>query len=121
MSNAYYDLTQSAVSVYSEYISGDAGLCGKFTTNGGKLLVYFGGSGSANSDRLPIGANLLFNGEVIASAQSSPAGSTRRPFMPVMVSHIPKSKFTNFAIDLLPGTRADVNDVFSLTVVEIHG
>ncbi len=121
MSYTSFNLTQSAVSVYSEYISGDAGLCGKFTTNGGKLLVYFGGSGSANSNHLPVGANLLFNGEVVASAQSNPVGSSRRPFMPVMVSHVPKSKLTNFAIDLLPGTRADVNDVFSLTVMEIQG
>ena len=113
------NLTRQSVGSYSTYLAGNTSLTGNFTTNGGNLLIFFSGSGWHTGGG-SIGATILINGVAAGTIRSyTNEGSSHKAFVPGTFLHAPVPVgTTTFAISLLPGTNHDLNDYFSVTVLE---
>jgi len=93
-----------------------------FTSNGGPLLIQFHGSAWSPQKSSGIGANLLLDGAVIATAQAftNEANSHKALVLVNVFTCSVRAGTHTFTVEaaLSPDTKIDQNDFFTITVIE---
>jgi hypothetical protein len=95
-------------------------LSGTFVTNGGYVEFFFAGSAWSATTGV-IGANLLIDGNVVATARGcTNEGSSHKCLVPasIVTKLAPGSHTASIAI-ATPQTKIDQNDFFTLAITEL--
>lgn len=91
-----------------------------YTSSGGPLLVYFAGSAFSSKVSIKITANLLLDGNVLASASvATNEVNSHKALVPVFVYTCSvKAGSHKFTVAKADDAQLDQNDFFTITVTE---